>query len=339
MLPTIFEEAIHAACGDSVSIRNLTLPWPDDPLISQSSEPELQGISEFVGSVERVTEHVGNAHALITHVAPLTRSIFAAKPMLKFVAVTRGGPVNVDLTAADDSGVTVVNAPGRNASSVAEFTIAAILTQIKNIIKGHEALRTGRFRGDLYRADKAGGELSEMSVGIIGYGAIGSRVVKHLQTFGSTILVNDPKASLDEADIAYGVRKLTLNALLREADIVSLHCRLTPQTRNLMNRDAFQAMKRGTVLINTARGELVDCHALETVLRNGHLQSAMLDTFDPEPPPAEWPLLKLPNVTVTPHIAGATLKTVRVSAEMAAEELRRWLAGEPPLHPCSSAAR
>lgn len=334
MLPDMFEAALNQTCGDAISCHKLQQPWPDMPMEHGYATPGMAGLKEYMGSAEEVIGHVGEAPVLVTHLAPLSRSIFEALPDLKLVAVSRGGPVNIDMDAARDSGVTVVNAPGRNASAVAEFTIGAIIAETRNITKGHDALRNGRFRGDLYRADMAGDELSDLTVGVIGYGNIGTRVVKLLRAFGTKVLVCDPYVQLDPRDTADGVQMVSLDALLEHSDIVTLHPRVTDETRNMMNAKTLRAMKKGAILINTARGPLMDYDALCDVLSEGHLRGAMLETFAIEPPPPDWPLLQLPNVTLTPHIAGASLKTVRIAAANAAEEVRRWLANEPPLNPC-----
>lgn len=146
--------------------------------------------------------------------------------------------------------------------------------------------------------------------------------------------MTDPYARLSEEDRAAGVEQVPLDELLAAADVVSLHPRVTPETARMMNAGTFARMKPGAVFINTARGPLVDYDALYDALSSGHLRGAMLETFDVEPPPADWPLLKLPNVTLTPHIAGASLRTVHVAATRVADEVRRYLAGEPALQPC-----
>jgi D-3-phosphoglycerate dehydrogenase len=230
--------------------------------------------------------------------------------------------------------VRVVNTPGRNASAVAEFTIGAILAETRLIRAGHEALRAGEWRGDLYRADRTGRELSEMTVGVVGYGNIGTRIVKLLKPFGCRILVCDPYKQLSAADRADGVEMVNLDRLLARADIVTLHARVTAETTGMIGRDQFARMRPGTIFVNTARGPLVDYDALYDALASGHLGGAMLETFAIEPAPADWPLLKLPNVTLTPHIAGASVKTVTIAAAAIAEEVRRYLAGEPPVNPC-----
>ncbi|MEM9222613.1 MAG: 2-hydroxyacid dehydrogenase [Pseudomonadota bacterium] len=334
MISQMFEDALLAVCGDRITCRKLDLPWPDEPMEHGYAVEGLEGLKEYMGKPDDVIAHVGDAPVLVTHLAPLSASMLAQMETLKLVAVSRGGPVNIDMAAAERQGVSVVNTPGRNASAVAEFTIGAILAETRNITKGHDALRYGEYRGDLYRADVAGDELSEMTVGVIGYGNVGTRVVRLLRAFGCKILVHDPFVQLSREDLDAGVLQVSFEALLAQSDVVSLHQRVTPQTRGAINADAFAAMKRGTIVINTARGPLMDYDALYDALVSGHLRGAMLETFAIEPVPPEWPLLKLPNVTLTPHIAGASIKTVKIAAHKAAEEVRRWMDGEPPLNPC-----
>jgi D-3-phosphoglycerate dehydrogenase / 2-oxoglutarate reductase len=255
-------------------------------------------------------------------------------PALKLIVVARGGPVNIDLDAARKRGVLIVNAPGRNASAVAEFTIGAIIAETRLMTRGHDALRRGEWRGDLYRSDLVGRELSQMTVGVIGYGHIGTKVVRLLKAFGGRILVADPYVELLPEDARDGVIQTTLMALLRESDVVTLHARVTKETVGFIGRAEFAAMRKGAVFINTARGPMVDYDALTGALKSGHLRGAMLETFAVEPAPAGLELLQLENVTLTPHIAGASLKTIERAADAAADEVRRYLAGEAPLNPC-----
>ena len=334
MLPEMFERAIRAACGDRVTLRSLCLPWPDAPMEHGYARAGLGWLKEYQGDPHAIVRFVGDAEVLVTQLAPLSAEMFDRMPALKLVAVSRGGPVNIDMAAARARGVRVVNTPGRNASAVAEFAIGAILAETRLIRVGHEALRAGEWRGDLYRADRTGRELSEMTVGVIGYGQIGTRVVRLLKAFGCRILVADPYVQLSAADRADGVRHVHLDELLGQSDVITLHARVTEETTGFIGRDQFAAMKPGTLFVNTARGPMVDYDALYDALIAGHLGGAMLETFAIEPAPPDWPLLKLPNVTLTPHIAGASVRTVTVAAEAAAEEVRRYLAGEPPLHPC-----
>jgi D-3-phosphoglycerate dehydrogenase len=334
MLASMFEAALREACGEAVACRTLDLPWPDVPMEHGYATPGMDGLKEYQGDPDEVVAHVGDAPVLVTHLAPLSAAMFDRMPGLRLVAVSRGGPVNIDMDAARARGVRVVNAPGRNASAVAEFTIGAIIAETRNITRGHDALRRGEYRGDLYRADVTGDELPDMTVGVVGYGHVGTRVVRLLRAFGCRILVTDPYVQLSAEDREAGVEHVALDRLLAESDVVTLHPRVTAETRGMMNRDTLGRMKRGAILVNTARGPLMDYDALHEALASGHLRGAMLETFPVEPVPPESPLLKLPNVTLTPHIAGASLRTVRIAAAQCAEEVRRWLAGEPPLNPC-----
>lgn len=334
MLPGRFADAIHAACNGRAVTRTWTLPWPDEPMEHGYAAPGLNGLREYQGDPDDVIAFVADAPVLVTQLAPVSASMLERMPGLRLVAVSRGGPVNIDLQAARARDVRVCNAPGRNASAVAEFTIGAILAQTRLITAGHDALRAGIWRGDLYRADRTGRELSEMAVGVIGYGQVGTRVVRLLQAFGCRVLVCDPYVQLSAADRNAGVAQMPLEALLGQADVVTLHPRVTAETTGMIGAAQFAAMRPGTIFLNTARGPLVDYDALYESLRSGHLGGAAIETFAVEPAPADWPLLRLPNVTLTPHIAGASVRTVAVAAEAAAEEVRRWIGGEPPLNPC-----
>ena len=335
MRSDLFEAAIREACkGTVLDISGHDLPWPDEPMEHGYAEAGLDGLKEYMGMPDEVVALTGDAELLVTHLAPLSAGIIERLPALRFVAVSRGGPVNIDMNAARKRGIVVVNTPGRNASAVAEFAIGAIIAETRNITRGHDALRQGNWRGDLYRADRTGRELSEMTIGVIGYGQIGTRVVRLLKAFGSRILVTDPYVQLSAADRNDGVEHVNLDRLLAEADVVTLHPRVTEETARMIDAAALARMKAGATLVNTARGPLVDYDALYDALTSGHLAGAMLETFSVEPVPPDWPLLKLPNVTLTPHIAGSSLKTVSHAAALAAEEVRRYLAGEPPRNPC-----
>jgi D-3-phosphoglycerate dehydrogenase len=334
MLPTVFRDKIVEACGEDHDIRMLEQPWPDEPMEHGYAVEGMAGLKEYMGSAEEIVSFVDDAEILVTQLAPLSSGMFAQLPNLKCVAVSRGGPVNIDMQAARAAGVRVVNTPGRNASAVAEFTLGAILAETRLIRTGHESLRAGEWRGDLYRADRTGRELSEMVVGVIGYGNIGTKVVRLLRAFGTKVLVHDPYVQLSADDLNGGVEQVSFDDLLSRADIVTLHPRVTEETKGMMNADSFAKMKKGAIFVNTARGPLCDYDALYEALISGQLSAAMLETFAVEPVPTDWPLLQLPNVTLTPHIAGASVRTVTYAAEMAAEEVRRYIAGLPPVNPC-----
>jgi D-3-phosphoglycerate dehydrogenase / 2-oxoglutarate reductase len=335
MLSSMFDNALRERCKlFNLDISTHDLPWPDEPMEHGYAVEGTDGLKEYMGSADEVVSLTGDAEILVTQLAPVSASIMDLLPNLKFIAVSRGGPVNIDMNAARERGITVVNTPGRNASAVAEFTIGAILAETRNITKGHDALRKGEYRGDLYRADVTGRELHEMTVGLIGYGEVGRRVVKFLKVFGCRIMVADPYVQLTVEDLRDGVIQTSFETVLAESDVISLHARVTPETTKMMNEETLRKMKPDATLVNTARGPLLDYDALTRVMQEGHLRGAMLETFGIEPVPADWPLLQLPNVTLTPHIAGASVHTVRYAAGLAAEEVRRYLAGEPAVNRC-----
>jgi len=334
MLPRLFEEALRDVCGDTLAIRSLEQPWPDEPMEHGYAKAGMDGLKEYMGQPDDIVAFIGDAPILVTHLAPLSAGMMDRLPHLKLVAVSRGGPVNIDVRAARARGIQVVNTPGRNASAVAEFTIGAILSQTRLITRGHDSLRRGEWHGDLYRADLTGDELSEMTVGVIGYGHVGTRVVRLLKAFGCRILVCDPYVQLAVEDLNDGVEQVDFERLLAQSDVVSLHPRVTEETRGMIGAAQFAAMKPGSFFVNTARGPLVDYQALYDALASEHLRGAAIETFAVEPVPPDWPLLQLPNVTLTPHIAGASVKTVRIAARAAALEVQRYLNGESLHHLC-----
>jgi D-3-phosphoglycerate dehydrogenase len=334
MKASAFTDALAKVPGLDAEVHTMELPWPDQPMRHGYVDGGLPGLREYLGEPDDIVRFVDGAEILINHLAPINGDILDRLPALKLIAVSRGGPVNIDVAACKARKVKLVNTPGRNSSAVAEFTIAAILAETRLIRAGHESLRQGIWRGDLYRFDKIDAELSEMIVGLIGYGHIGTKVVRLLKPFGCRILVCDPYVPLSAEDRADGVEQVDLDALLTQSNVVSLHARVTEETKGFLAAPQFARMKKGAYFINTARGPMVNYDDLYQALKSRHVRGAMLETFWLEPPPPDSPLLKLDNVTLTPHIAGASTTTVRIAARMIAEEIRRHGAGEPPLNPC-----
>ena len=334
MKASAFTDALARVPGLDADVRTMELPWPDQPMRHGYVDGGLPGLREYMGEPDEIVRFVDGAEILINHLAPINGDILDRLPALKLIAVSRGGPVNIDVAACKARKVKLVNTPGRNSSAVAEFTIAAILAETRLIRAGHESLRQGVWRGDLYRFDKIDAELSEMTVGLIGYGHIGTKVVRLLKPFGCRILVCDPYVPLSAEDREDDVEQVDLDALLKRSDVVSLHARVTEETKSFLAAPQFARMKPGAYFINTARGPMVNYDDLYQALKSRHIRGAMLETFWLEPPPPDSPLLKLDNVTLTPHIAGASTTTVRIAARMIAEEIRRHGAGEPPLNPC-----
>lgn len=308
--------------GTELTFTTMQVDWPNVP---QSSNEEVR---EYVGNFYDVIEVAQDAAVLVTHVGPVTNVMLQLLPTLQIIGCCRGGPVNINVAAATERGIPVVNAPARNAQAVIEFTLGMMLTECRGISRAHKALSQGTWQGELYRYERAGQELQGQTVGLVGLGAIAQGLVPYLVPFDLRILAFDPYVQPERA-AALGVELVDLPTLLAEADIVSIHARVTPETTHMMGAAQFAQMKQGAYFINTARGPLVDYDALYAALADGHLGGAALDTFAQEPPPADWPLLALDNVTVTPHIAGASREAARRGAEIVAQDIANFFAGKP----------
>jgi D-3-phosphoglycerate dehydrogenase / 2-oxoglutarate reductase len=237
--------------------------------------------------------------------------------------------VNVDLRAATEAGVLVSYAPGRNAAAAAEFAVGLILAALRRIPAADAELKRGHWRGDYYAYGNAGIELAGSTVGLVGYGAIGRTVGRVLAAFGAHVLVTDPFVAPEQA-AGDGVELVDLGTLMRRSSVVSLHARLTPDTHHLLNADNLDLLPEGAVLVNSARGDLLDYAPLPDMLRSGHLGALAVDVYDIEPPPRQWPLFDAPNVITTPHLAGATRQTAHRAADIVAADVARFLAGRRP---------
>ncbi|MDI2029397.1 2-hydroxyacid dehydrogenase [Saccharopolyspora sp. TS4A08] len=321
--PEVFVDALRRASTRELRFDTLKLPWPVEPFGPVGS------VQEASGTEQQLLDALGDHEIVATQMAPFTGDVLAAAGNLKFVGVCRGGPVNVDLQAATDNGVIVSYAPGRNAAAAAEFAVGLMLAALRRIPGSDAELKDGNWRGDYYAYDNAGIELEGSTVGLVGYGAIGRIVARVLRAFGSTVLVADPFA--DPAQVAgEGIELVELEELLRRSSVVSLHARLTPETRNLLNADNLKLLPEGAVLVNSARGGLLDYAPLPDLLRSGRLGALAVDVYDIEPPPRDWPLFDAPNVITTPHLAGATRQTAHRAAEIVAGEVGRFLEGRQP---------
>ena len=304
--------------GD-VELVQISSRWPDEPFRA------VEGVGEAAGDPAAVAAAAVGATAILTHLAPVTEAVLeAAGPSLRIVGVTRGGPVNVDLAAATRRRIPVAYLPGRNLNAVAEFCIGVMLSLTRNVSPASRSLASGRWDGSYFRYEKNGPELRTATVGLVGLGAVGLRVAELLQAFGSTVMAYDPFANEATAR-AQGVTLTDLPPLLAAADLVSLHPRLTEDTRGMCGAEFFAAMKQGSYFINTARGELVDEGALLAALESGRLRGAALDVFSPEPPLKDNPLLARPDVIATPHLAGASLQVSEESAVKIASAVAGYL--------------
>lgn len=292
--------------------------WPDQPF------GDVDGVREAAGNPAELAALADGADVLITHLAPITAAVIGAAPGLRIIGSTRGGPVNVDLDAATAAGVPVAFLPGRNLSAAAEFAVGLMIAVTRNIGAGSRALADGKWDGKYFRYELAGPEIGASTVGLVGFGAIGTHVTRLLIAFGAKVLVYDPYADPAKLERS-GARSASLDELLAAADIVSMHARLTPETTGMADAAFFARMNPGAFFVNNARGELVVTADLTEALSSGHLAGAALDVFHPEPPPPDHPLLAMERVVATPHLAGSSRQVAQFSAATVVGQVAHYL--------------
>jgi phosphoglycerate dehydrogenase-like enzyme len=268
-----------------------------------------------------------DADILLHVLEPVTAETIEAAPRLQLIQKIGIGVNTIDLEAAGRRGIAVCNMPGTNTQAVAELTLLLMLATLRRLAELDRLTRAGKGWTFNPALPDDLGELSGRIVGLVGFGAVARRLVPMLQAIGAKIVYTSRGEAAD-APISF----VPIQELLRIVDVLSLHVPLTPETTGMIDAKAFTTMKRGSVLINTARGPLVDETALLEALKNGHLRGAGLDVFCREPVGADDPLLSLPNVVVTPHLAWLTAETLQRSLSVIAENCRRLAASEPLLY-------
>ncbi|WP_290197496.1 2-hydroxyacid dehydrogenase [Zwartia vadi] len=253
-------------------------------------------------------ELVKDAEVIMAAGTFVTAEIIAQAPRLKLIQKWGIGVDKIDLEAARRAGVTVAITAGATSIPVSEHTLMLILATSRRLPLAHRSLQEGKWIAAELRTVCS--KLDGKTVGLFGFGNIARYVAKRLSGFDVNLIYHS-RTRLDPAlEQHYNVRYVDFDTLLKESDILSLHAPLTPQTKHLFNAETFKKMKRGAMLINTARGELIDEHALVEALLKGQLSSAGLDTFEGEPPRADHPLLHMDQVVATPHAAGGVYDNV-----------------------------
>lgn len=259
---------------------------------------------------------VADADAVITQFAPVNAGVIGAMTRAKAIVRYGIGVDNVDLEAAKARGIPVCNVPDYCIDEVADHTLAFILALTRQVVPHDAAVHEGKWA--LASDVGAFRTLKSMTCGVVGFGRIGRAVVRRLVAFGSRVLVADPAASDADVRVFDGV-KATLDQLLAESDLITLHCPSTPQTRGMIDDAALARTKRGVLVVNLSRGDLVDPGALVAALESGHVAGAALDVFAPEPIPAGHPILGAANVVLAPHIASVSPAAVQRLRTTAAE--------------------
>ena len=267
-------------------------------------------------------ERIADAEVLLLNKTPITEAILKACPSVKLICVLATGYNVVDCQAAARRGIPVCNVPGYGTNAVAQFTFALLLELCNRVGLHSDSVHNGEWTAcpDFCYWKTPQMELAGKTIGIIGYGTIGKAVAKIAEAFGMKTL----KFSRTHHP---GIDYVDLNTLLKESDVVTLHAPLFPETRHIINADTLALMKDGAILLNTARGPLIDEAAVAEALRSGKLRGAAVDVVDAEPIPASSPLLTAPNCIITPHMAWAPLEARQRILDITASSIRSFLSG------------
>jgi D-3-phosphoglycerate dehydrogenase len=279
------------------------------------------GWNVIVSHPKEYGQHLAEADALLIRSAVhVDAEVLAKAPRLRVIGRAGVGVDNVDLAAATQAGVLVMNTPGGNAISVAEHTMALMLALARHIPQANNSTRCGKWE----KKKLLGNELRGKTLGIVGLGSIGRETLKRARAFEMRIVAHDPYIT---PAIAHdlGVELVDFSELLGASDYIALHVALTQETAGLLSREAFEKMKPGVRLVNCARGELIDEQALAEALASGKVAGAALDVFGNEPPPAGYPLFQFDNVIATPHIGGSTAEAQEIVGVRIAEQVTEYL--------------
>ena len=276
--------------------------------------------------VERIESD--NIQILVIEADFVFDEVFEKTDKLHFIGICRASVNNVDIDAATEHGVLVVNTPARNAVSVAELTLGLMLSLARRIPEAHHSVKSGQWLDPVGPyISMRGLELAGKVAGVVGFGAIGSEVARMLHSFNMTVLVYDPHLSPERVTKA-GARQVGLKELVKESDFITLHCPVSPETTSLIGAEEISLMKPAAYLINTAGWEIVEEASLLQALEERRIAGAAFDIYQTHPLSAHSPLLKLDNVVLTPHIGGATDGTVTRYSRMMVEDIIRFLDGK-----------
>lgn len=326
-LPIPLMRAQLDAIADEWTIRYTTV----DP----DARPPLDGIAEYQGDPTQLISELRGEEVLLVHAAPVTAELMDAHPSLRVIACARGNPVNVDLAAAAERGIVVLNTPAKNADAVADLTMTFTHILFRSAstasrwlgdeAAGGERHLDSTFVGGQWMAREPRGS----TIGIIGFGAIGQRVAAQAEFYGMRVLAYDPFLKDDS-------RLVPLEQLLEGSDLITLHAKVTPENHHLISTDTLARTKPGVLIINTARQALLDEDALLSALESGRVGGAALDVCEPD---GLWPeLARHPRVMLTPHLGGATAQTQERAMAMLIDDIRRHSAGEAVRHAVRPAA-
>ncbi|MET9760465.1 phosphoglycerate dehydrogenase [Streptomyces sp. NPDC006372] len=302
--------------------RHSARPWQ---ILEESGAGPLRPCADAPLPTAELFAHAAEADALIVGMDAVTAEVLDAAPRLKVIAKHGVGVDTIDVAAAHARGIPVVCAPGSNSRAVAEYSFGLLLSAARSLTASHTAVTAGGW------PKVFGPELHGKTLGIVGFGRIGRLLAGYAHAFGMRVLAHDPYVPDDDVR-AHGAEPAGLDDLLARADAVSLHSPPDPSGTPLLDSARLEAMRPGAILVNAARGGLVDESALARLLRSGHLRAAALDAFSTEPLPADHPLRGAPRTLLTSHMAACTPEANQAMGVMVAEDVVRALAGRAPHH-------
>ncbi len=251
---------------------------------------------------DELLQEIQDANIVISHISPISTKAIHSARNLEAVCIMRSGIENVNADSCRERGIKIINAPGRLAVPVSEFTVGLIISEMKNIARSHQRMQAHNFDNHFPNAQYSV-NLKGKNVGLVGCGMVGSRVARIMKAFEANVLIYDPYLPAEKI-AADGYRPVSLEELCAQSDVISIHFRLTPETKGMIGPAQFALMKPNCVLINTARAGLVDEAAMMDALKNHKIAGAGLDVFHEEPLTDSNPLLSMDNVTITNHMAG-----------------------------------
>ena len=309
----------------NIDIKDWETDWDklqDRRLIIEKQGPSAESV------VPQILNANKNTKMLLVLFCPVSKEAIDTLPNLKLIGALRAGLENIDVKYATKKGIIVQNIKGRNAQAVSDFTIGLILGEARNIARSYHAVKNGIWRKNFINSDMIP-ELQGKTIGLVGFGYIGQLVAQKLSGFQVNILVFDPYVS-EEVIKKYHAKKVTINDLLKNADFVSLHVKMSKETKNIIGEKELSLMKKNAYLINTARAGLIKEDALYHVLKEKKIAGAALDVFWQEPIGKNSRWLELDNVTLTTHIAGTTKEALTKSPYLLVEDINKLLENKEP---------
>ena len=290
---------------------------------------------KFLGE-EKLKELVRDADYVMTVFAPVNAAVIQAMEKCQLIVRYGIGVDNIDLEVAANRGIPVCNVPDYCIDEVADHTLALVLALTRKVVPGWDVVRSGEWK--LAVAPEQMHALKELTVGVVAYGKIAKEVAARLKAFKSKILVFDPYVPTEQI-LGDGLVPTDLDGVLSSSDLICLHCPSSAETRRMINAESISKMKRGVMLVNTSRGTLVDTNDLIAALESGQISAAALDVVDPEPIPADNPLLSMDNVIITSHVASVSVRSRTQLRTSVAEAVARAIRGEKLVNVVNSVDR